>query len=66
MEQKQMVELIARLRDMDKTNEFKDKSAILEHSFKSGDEKTRELITSCFNRLANEIADELELQKKGF
>lgn len=66
MEQRELSELISKLRNMDKTNDFKGKSAILEHSFKSGNEKNRELITSCFNRLANEIADELELQKKGF
>ncbi|MBQ3824944.1 MAG: hypothetical protein II811_02280 [Spirochaetaceae bacterium] len=66
MEQNELVELIAKLRDESKTNDFEDKRTVFEHLYKNGDEKIRDLIRSDFNRLANDIADELEQQKKGF
>ncbi len=66
MEQKQMVELIARLRDMDKTNEFKDKLDFFMRLYESGDEKVHKLLETDFNLLAKGIADELELMKKEF
>lgn len=66
MEQKQMVELIARLRDMDKTNEFKDKFDFFMRLYESGDEKVHKLLETDFNLLAKGIANELELMKKEF
>lgn len=65
MEQKEVVELIAKLRDMDKTNEFEGKFSIFENLFKTENGKIRELIMRDFNRLAKEIADELEKLKEG-
>ena len=64
MEQNELVELIVKLRDMDISGIFKNKIDFLESRFKSADEKGREMLREDFTRLAKEISDASELQKK--
>ena len=66
MEQEEPVLLISKLRDMDITKRFEDKISSFEHQLKTSDDKTRELLNDEFNRLAKEIEDEIELQKREF
>ncbi len=63
MEQKDLVQFLSKLRDMDITKKFEDRVKGLEEQFKVADEKGRELLTEDFNRLANEIEEEKKLNK---
>ena len=64
MEQRKLIELIAKLRDIETLNDFKDKIDCFEQLFKSADEEARKLMLSDFNRLIKEIADGLESIKE--
>lgn len=63
MEQKDLVQFLSKLRDMDITKKFEDRVKGLEELFKVADEKGRELLIEDFNRLANEIEEEKKLNK---
>ena len=64
MEQRKLIKLIAKLRDIETLNDFKDKIDCFEQLFKSADEEARKLMLSDFNRLIKEIADGLESIKE--
>ncbi len=64
MQQSEIAELSSKLSDMDVTNEFKDKIAVLEHQLKSaGDELAHDIIMSEYNQLAERIRKENESKK---
>ena len=65
MDQKELIDLILKLRDMDNTKKFESQITVLEHQIQTSiqDEKAYDLFMTEYNRLAKEIDDENELMK---
>ena len=64
MDFKNLVILISKLRDLDKSAEFASEIEILETAIKNTDERGYELIQDDYNRLAQKIENAIAVEKK--
>ena len=66
MEQRKLVELIAKLRDIDKIEDIEEKITVFEQVFMNADAEIRKLMLTDFIRFIKEIIDELESINKKY